>query len=455
MITLQDAKRQISTLMETQVLVAGGGPAGIAAAVASARTGAKTVILEASAYFGGNITQCGVESGSWFRFPNTLEAGGVFQEVEDSVHKLSDSFYTNLSEMPSMDAELFKVVADQILLSSGVTPVLHCTVVDAILDDRHQIRGVVIQSKSGRQAVYAQRVIDCTGDADVAAFAGAPFVQGSKGNLMSVTPVFHVMGVNTARFLNYIKNDLRPTYRDWGECWNMQLNSDDFDLFTPCIRSCFQQAVHDGLLPDLPDIRFGGSYGAVTKDGCVSNLNIVLIGNIDCTDVLDLTKAEMLGREHAMMALKALRRYMPGFETARIQGFSAKIGARESRRISGQYFLTGTDVLNECRFAESIGIIPEFLDGRGLLILPTSGRYIQIPYKALLPQKVGNLLVAGRCISGDEIAHCAFRSIICCFVTGQGAGVAAAISILDGVSTQNVKVEHVQSVLLNQNVRVF
>ena len=187
----------------------------------------------------------------------------------------------------------------------------------------------------------------------------------------------------------------------------------------------------------------------------VSGMNLILIGGIDCTDVMDLTRAEMAGREYAMMVLKALRRYLPGFESARISRFSASIGTRESRRILGHYLLTGADVLDECRFPDSIGVIPEFLDGRGLLVAPTTGRYLQIPYRALQPQKVGNLLVAGRCISGDEIAHCAFRSIVACFATGQGAGVAAAVSVLENTTAQNVKIADVQSALMSQKVRVF
>ncbi len=454
MISLHQAKKELTSLADTQVLVVGGGPSGIAAAIASARAGAKTTIIESGSCFGGNMTQCGVESGLWFRFPNTEEAGGLLREVEEAVLKLSNSFYGNMSEMLTTDSELLKVVFDRLLLRANVTPILHCTAVNVVVEN-YKIKGVVTQSKSGRQVVYAQRVIDCTGDADIAAFCGAPFVQSPKEKLMSVSPLFHVAGVNATRFLNYIKNTLRPTYSDWGDCWNKQLNQSDFALFTPYIKECFQQAQRDGLLPELPDVRFGGSYGSVTADGSVSGLNIVLIGNIDCTDVLDLTKAEMSGREYCMMALKALRRYMPGFENARIKNFALKIGARESRRICGQYFLTGSDVLNECRFDDSIGIVPEFIDGKGLLVLPTSGRYMQIPYKALVPVNIDNLLVAGRCISGDEIAHCAFRSIACCFVTGQGAGVAAAVSVLDGVVAQQVNIKSVQALLEGQNVKVF
>ena len=450
-----EVKRSLETLAEAQILVVGGGPAGIAAATAAARIGVKTILVESGGYFGGNITRTGVESAACFRSKNTVEAGGIFAELEADVRKLTESFYENLSGVPVMDPELFKIAADRLLLSAKVIPILHCAAADAIVDELHRIRGIVVQSKSGRQAVYGQRVIDCTGDADVAMLAGAPVVQSPKSQRMGVTPMFQMAGVNTQRFLNYIENELKPTYHDWGDFWNMQMNKDDLDRFAPCISKCLQKAARDGLLPGIPDVRFGGEYGIVTRDGMVSGMNLILIGGIDCTDVMDLTRAEMAGREYAMMVLKALRRYLPGFESARISGFSASVGTRESRRILGHYLLTGADVLDECRFPDSIGVIPEFLDGRGLLVAPTTGRYLQIPYRALLPQKVGNLLVAGRCISGDEIAHCAFRSIVACFATGQGAGVAAAVSVLENTTAQNVKIADVQSALMSQKVRVF
>ena len=121
----------------------------------------------------------------------------------------------------------------------------------------------------------------------------------------------------------------------------------------------------------------------------------------------------------------------------------------------GRYNITEQDVRGQARFADAIGIFPEFLDGYGILSLPTTGRYFQVPYGILVPQNIENLLVAGRCVAGDKVSHAAIRSQMCCAVTGQGAGVAAAVSLKDGTSPRHVDIERVQRALRNQGVRIF
>ena len=127
---------------------------------------------------------------------------------------------------------------------------------------------------------------------------------------------------------------------------------------------------------------------------------------------------------------------------------------RESRKILGEYNITEHDVRNEARFDDTIGIFPEFLDGYGVVIIPTTGRYFQVPYGIMLPQKVENLLVAGRCVAGDKISHAATRQMMCCTVTGQGAGTAAAVSLKDNVTCRAVNIATVQKVLKKQGVRI-
>jgi hypothetical protein len=174
----------------------------------------------------------------------------------------------------------------------------------------------------------------------------------------------------------------------------------------------------------------------------------------DGTDVWDLTRGEIEGRYQAQLAIKAMNRYAPGFENARLRTYGMTIGVRDTRKIEGLYDLTEHDVRNQARFEDSIGIFPEFIDGYGVLVLPTTGRYYEIPYRCLVPKKVENLLVAGRCIAGDAISHASVRSMMCCAVTGQGAGVAAAVSVKEGVPTSRVGVQSLQAELLRQGVRL-
>ncbi|MBW1864232.1 MAG: FAD-dependent oxidoreductase, partial [Deltaproteobacteria bacterium] len=168
----------------------------------------------------------------------------------------------------------------------------------------------------------------------------------------------------------------------------------------------------------------------------------------------DLTQAEINGRQQAMWAVEALKKYTPGFEKAKLRNFASSLGTRESRKIIGRYNLTEHDVRNQARFEDSIGIFPEFIDGYGIVVIPTTGRYFQVPYGIVVPRKVENLLVAGRCVAGDRGSHAATRAMVCCAVTGQGAGVAAAQSIKDKVTTREVDIEKVQAALQKQGVRI-
>jgi hypothetical protein len=178
------------------------------------------------------------------------------------------------------------------------------------------------------------------------------------------------------------------------------------------------------------------------------------MSDIDPTDVRDLTKAEIEGRQQVMWAVAALKKYTPGFEEARLRTIGASLGVRESRKIIGEYNITEHDVLNQARFQDSIGIFPEFLDGNRIAIMPSTGRYFHVPYGIVLPVKVENLLVAGRCVAGDKVSHAATRQMMCCTVTGQGAGVAAALSIKENRTCKQVDISEVQKALKRQGVRI-
>ncbi len=175
---------------------------------------------------------------------------------------------------------------------------------------------------------------------------------------------------------------------------------------------------------------------------------------VDPTDVLDLTWAEMEGRKRAVRTMEALNAYQPGFSDARLRNFHTALGVRESRKIKGAYTMTEHDIKNQARFKDSIGVCPEFIDGYNQLYIPTTGRYFHVPYGIIVPRKVENLLVAGRAVAGDKISHAATRQMVCCMVTGQGAGVAAAVSVKDGVSCGRVNIAAVQERLKKQGVRI-
>ena len=167
-----------------------------------------------------------------------------------------------------------------------------------------------------------------------------------------------------------------------------------------------------------------------------------------------MTRGEMEGRQQAMWAIAALNKYLPGFEKARLRKFCTSLGTRESRKIIGRGSLNGRQIRSQARFEDAVGIFPEFLDAYGIVILPTTGRYFQVPYGILLPQKVENLLVAGRAVAGDQQSHAATRQMMCCAVTGQGAGVAAAVSLQANVTVAEVDIQKLQKEIQKQGVRI-
>jgi len=316
------------------------------------------------------------------------------------------------------------------------------------------IAGVIVESKAGREAILAKRVIDATGDADIAARCGAPVRKTPREEMMAASVMFSMSGVNKARFIAQVKADPQ-TYADWGGNgeWTIETDGKEDALFSPFLRKPFQKALQAGLLPaNLATI--AGTWGTVTDQGDLTYLNLVHLAHCDGTDADDLTHGEIEGRRQAVLAVQALKRFMPGCEDARLRNFGMTLGIRDTRKIDAAYNMTETDVRHQARFADSIGIFPEFIDGYGILILPTTGRYFHLPYRALLPRTIGNLLVAGRSIGGDRISHAAVRNMMCCAVTGQGAGVAAAVSVRYGQPLDRLDMELVQAELRRQGARI-
>jgi len=449
---ITEPARQTPVIHRTEVLVVGSGPGGLAAALAAARAGVEVCLVERFGCYGGNITVVGVEGLAWYRHEKTVEANGIGREFEDRAKAMGAAVPESQSLSYELDSEGFKLVADHLVEEAGIHGMLHRQFVAPVMDG-NRITGIIVESKAGREAILAKVVIDATGDADIAVRCGATVHKTPTEDMQAASVMFHLAGVDKSAFLAEVKANPQ-TYKDWssGE-WTVETDGKEDDMFSPFLKKPFAKAIEQGLIPRHLNT-IAGTWGAIHDTGELTYMNLVHLAGIDGTNPDSMTRGEVEGRKQAMLAIEALRQFMPGCKGVRLRNYGMTIGIRDTRKIDAVYNITEADVRHEGRFDDSIGIYPEFIDGYGILIIPTTGRYMHVPYRAMLPKEVKGLLVTGRAIGGDRVAHAATRNMACCAVAGQGAGVAAAIAVRSGRDFADIEISVVQTELQRQGVRI-
>lgn len=443
---VQEPARTVPVFGAYDVVVLGGGPAGLAAAVTAARNGVSVLLIERYGFLGGMGTAAGVTNFCGLH-------ANVFGEIKQVVHGIADELLDRMRHLDGLspphlvlgkihaqayDMSALKCAADTLLLDAGVNLLFHALATGVTLTDEGNIAALMVETKSGRVAVRGRVFIDCSGDADLAHWSGALYEKGNGvGEMLYPTLMFKVGKVDAEKA---------------GEAWRT-------------IPEKMKQAQASGAY------RFP-RHGAVVrpmKNPYEWRVNVTQLAAadgsaIDGTDARALSAAEIEGRRQIVDYLRFLREQIPGFEQAYALDIAPQLGIRETRRVVGEYMLTREDVIGCERFEDSIGVngwpLEKHVAGDVLWEwppIPASCGYNQLPYRMLLPRRtednaVSNLLVAGRCASMTHEGQSAARVSGACFVMGEAAGTAAALALKGGVSVYDVETVKLQETLRGQGV---
>ena len=456
--TLELPHRRGRIVAETDVLVVGGGPAGLGAALGAATEGVRVVLAERYGFLGGNATAalvmpfmsyhtqgCAEEAvGDVELFPTDHGAGepvigGALSLLIKSLVRSGGAIPPTLRTgyVVPFDPEVFKWVALDLLDEVGVEFLFHSFASGVI--GRGHVEGVIFETKSGPIVIRAKVVVDCTGDGDVAAQAGAPCEVGNEaGWVQPMTLMFLVAGFDPQVFDAYAKEH-RDQWHGVHGLWDL-------------IRKAREAG--DLELPREDILLFG-----TTREQVLS-VNSTRVVKVLGTDVWDLTYAEWQSRRQMRQIVHFLIKYVPGFEEAYLSQSGTTVGVRESRRVMGHYRLTVDDVLSARRFEDGIARCSYPIDihspvGPGTLrkrVPP--GQAYEIPLRCLLPKGVENVLVAGRCISGSHEALSSYRIMPVSVATGQAAGLCAALSVQKNRPPGKIPTKDVRTRLSQQNAEL-
>ena len=420
-------------MFKADVMVLGGGAAGVAAAIASARSGADTLLIEPNGYLGGTITHASLPAFCPFTDGIKPVIRGIGLELMEALRAATSPVYPVKPEGAAVynwfpiETETFKLILDEKVISSGCRLLLHTRLADCSVENG-RIKNVTLLTPAGYAEAEAKVYIDCTGDGYLASRAGCKIEIGDEnGDVQSGTLCFKLANFDTERYMEYA--------RSVGEGGNM---------YNACNR-----AIADGkFLPNETKVS-----GISFPTPGVAALNFGHVYKIDPLDPESMTRAELEGRKLLNDMLRFFRSYVPGAENAVIVASGPELGVRESRRVMGRYVLTEKDFFARADFDDAIayycypidihGSTPDPEKAKQLIEIYKEKRYkpgevYGVPYRCLTPLGMRNLLTAGRIISSDRSMQASLRVVPCCFATGQAAGTAAAIACSENTDTDKI-----------------
>ncbi|MBO9626718.1 MAG: FAD-dependent oxidoreductase [Microbacterium sp.] len=459
-----DARVQRTADRTVDVLVVGGGAAGVAATVAAARNGADTLLVERAGFLGGisaTLPWLGfhdqryqqVVKGLPLEFVRRLQAVGGAGPI---------TLDPKCGSLVAVHPHLWKIVSLQLVREAGAHVMFHTLVTEA-LRDGDRITGVVVETKSGRERIHARTVIDCSGDGDVAAMAGAGWEKGrtADGLVQAPTLVFRLGGVDDAAFKRACQ-DPTSGYREWFAPYpdlfaQMAAKLDEVDTYVLGGFAKLIERAREAGDADFPQTRIVGVK--VSTPNSPQEISVVMtrVLGLDPTDVDLMTEAYTRVYDQIPRLVSFFRKWVPGCEHAYLVEIAPMLGVRESRRIVGDYVLPAEDLVTGARHPDDVA-----MGGYHIDIHRPSGSWVEsynvqaygIPLRSLVAAGVDGLMMAGKCLSATHEAVASTRVIPICMAQGQAAGTAAALAARDGVSVREVDAEALRAVLVEQGAEI-
>lgn len=448
-----EKEKRIQVMDQTDVLVAGGGTAGVIAAIAAARSGADVLLVEQFGALGGSATEGLVTPMMNVSIEGNPMCSSISDEINSKMIEMGYGAEDIQDNKGYFDPLMLEFALEDMAVQAGVR-LLYYTCICDVLKENVSLKGVIIENKAGRSAILASRVIDCTGDGDVARRAGVRFEKGNpdtgKNQPMSVRYI--MSGVDIGRFDEFLsslggKGRYSPHLFHAAVVWGSNHP----------LESVFKKALDAGELT-YEDGAYWQVFGVPGKPDVLAFNCPEIFEGVDGVNPQDLTNAQVYAKKAIMRHLMFYKKYIPGFEGSYISSVASQVGIRESIRIRGIYYLTDDDIIMYRKFEDHIArsnypidihgkkLVNRYMDAEGKDIVP----YYEIPYRCLVPEGMSNLLVAGRCISASFLAQSSLRIQPTVRAMGEAAGTAAAMSISKGIGVDGIDGKEVREKMLRR-----